>query len=82
MFVSHVLYGLRLAANMALPGLPLWPDSDAFDVRIRLKDWGIFPTTFPESIDFFYTSPQDAAPGRAELARRNAPWWGLFRFFL
>ena len=47
LFVSHVVYGLRLAANMALPGLPLRLDSDVFDVRIRLKDWATFPHNLP-----------------------------------
>ena len=81
MFVSHVLYGLRLAANMALPGLPLRLDSDAFDVRIRLKDWTIFPATFPESIEFFYTSSQDAAPCEPNLRVGMLPGGDYFGFF-
>jgi len=80
LFVSHVLYGLRLAANMALPGLPLRLDSDAFDVRIRLKDWTIFPTTFPESIDFFYSSSDDAE-GQQNLRVGMLPGGDYFGFF-
>jgi hypothetical protein len=80
LFVSHVLYGLRLAANMALPGLPLRLDSDAFDVRIRLKDWTIFPTTFPESIKFFYTSSDDA-DDQPNLRVGMLPGGDYFGFF-
>jgi hypothetical protein len=66
LFASHVAYGLRLAANIALPGLPLRLDSDTFDVRIWLKDWTIFPTTFLESADIFYSS-SDNAEGEPSL---------------
>jgi hypothetical protein len=60
LFVSNSVYGLRLAADRALPGLSLRLDSDVFDVRIRLKDWTTFPTTSPESIEIFYPSLEDA----------------------
>jgi hypothetical protein len=60
LFVSNAVYGLRLAADMALPGLPIRLDLDAFDVRIRLKDWTAFRSTSPESIEIFYPSSEDA----------------------
>ena len=60
MFVSNAVYGLRLAADMALPGLPIRLDLDVFDVRIRLKDWTAFRSTSPESIEIFYPSSEDA----------------------
>ena len=81
MFVSHVLYGLRLAANMPLPGLPLRFNSDMYDVRIRLKDWATLPTTFPESLEISYTSPQDAAPGQPNLRVGVLPGGDYFGFF-
>jgi hypothetical protein len=80
LLVSHVLYGLRLAANMALPGVPQF-DSDEVDVRIRLKDWTIFPTTFPESIKFIYTSSQDAGPREPNLRVGMLPGGDYFGFF-
>jgi hypothetical protein len=45
---------------MALPGLPIRLNLDAFDVRIRLKDWTAFRSTSPESIEIFYPSSEDA----------------------
>jgi hypothetical protein len=76
---SHEVYGLRLAANMAIPGLPLWPDSNAFDVRIRLKDWTIFPTS-PEPAEIFYTSP-DNADGPPNLCVGTLAGGDYFVFF-
>lgn len=65
--VSHVVYGLRVAANVALPGLPVRLDSDDFDVRIRLKDWATFPARFPESLQVFDTSSENTADGQPNL---------------
>ena len=59
MFVSHVVYGLRLAANIALPGLSPSFDSQVRDVEIWLKDWTTFPSTFPEPLENFYPSFHD-----------------------
>ncbi len=81
MFVSHVVYGLRLAANMALPGLSLRPDSDVFDVRIWLKDWTTFPSTSPESIEVFYRSSDDADDGQPNLRVGVLPGGDYFGFF-
>jgi hypothetical protein len=67
LLVSHVVYGLRLASDVALPGLPLWPDSHAFDVRIRLKKWNVSLPTSPEAIEVFYPSLDDAADGQPNL---------------
>lgn len=62
MSVSHVVYGLRLAANLALPGLPFQPDSELLDVRIRLKDGGEeFLAALPGFGENFH-SRSDAAP--------------------
>lgn len=81
MFVSHEVYGLRLAANLALPGLPLRLDSGVFDVWIRLKDWTAFPTTFPASIETSYTSSDEAAPGQPNLRVGVLPGGDYFGFF-
>ena len=81
MSVSHVTYGLRVAVNMALPGLPLRLDSDAYDVRIFLKEWNTFPTTFPEPVDILYASPEDAEPGQPNLRVGVLPGGDYFGFF-
>jgi hypothetical protein len=65
--VSHVVYGLRVGANMALPGLPPGPDSNRYDVRIHLRDWVSFPTTFSEPVEILYTSSQDFASDQPNL---------------
>jgi hypothetical protein len=61
LFVSHEVYGLRLAANVVVPGLRRLPDSEVFDVRIWLKDWTTFPSTPPRSIETFCFSSNVAA---------------------
>jgi hypothetical protein len=67
LFVSYAVYGLRLAANLTLPGLPPRLDSEVYDVRIWLKDWATFPTTFSAPVEFFFTSSQDTAPDQSHL---------------
>jgi hypothetical protein len=78
--VSHVVYGLRLVANLALPSLPVRLDTDAFDVRVWLQDWTTFPTVFPESIEIFYTSPYEAADGHPNLRVGVLPGGEYFAF--
>ena len=80
LFASYEIYGLRLAANMALPGLPLWADSNAFDVRIRLKDWTNFPTTSLEPVESFYASA-DGTDGPPNLRVGMLPGRDYFVFF-
>ena len=53
----HFVYGLRLAANIALPGLPLQRDSKRPDVRVRLKDGWRFPTALPAVCENLYRGP-------------------------
>ena len=64
---SHVVYGLRLAASPAIPGLPLRFDSQVPDVRIWLRDLSAFSSTFLEPIDVFHTSPDVTAGGQPNL---------------
>lgn len=52
MSAFHLIYGLRLAANIALPGLPLQQNSEPPDARIQLKDARAFPSSFPFGEDF------------------------------
>ena len=66
---------------MALPGVLLLPDLDAYDVRIFLKEWLTFPTTFPEGVEVLYASPEDAAPGRPNLRVGVFPGGNYFGFF-
>jgi len=66
---------------MTLPGLPLRLDSDVQDVRIRLKEWATFPTTFPESDEILYTSSQHSAPGQPNLRVGVLPGGDYFGFF-
>jgi hypothetical protein len=79
--VSHVIYGLRLAVDMALPGLPLGLDSDLHDVQIRLKDWTAFPEMSPESVEIFYPSSDDAPDGQPNLRVGVLPGGDCFGFF-
>jgi hypothetical protein len=80
LFVPHVVYGLRVAANMALPGLPVRLDSDAIDVRIHFKDWATFPATFREPV-IFYSSSDNIADGQPNLRVGLLPSGDYFTFF-
>lgn len=60
MSVSHIVYGLRLAANIVLPGLSPSFNSELRDIQIWLKDWTTFPSTFPELLEDFYPTFHDA----------------------
>jgi hypothetical protein len=81
LFVSHLVYGLRVVANIALPGLPVRLDSDAFDVRIQLKDWTTFPATFRESVEIFNTSSNDTTDGQPNLRVSLLSGGDYFAFF-
>ena len=79
--VSHVVYGLRLAVDTPLPGLPHRLEADTFDVRIRLKEWSTFSRKFPGSINIFDTNSHHSAEGHANLSVRmlsGGAYFGLF----
>ena len=81
MLVFHVVYGLRLAANTTLPGLPPSSDLDGFDVRIRLKEQGPFLWDSPQSADILNDSSPDPAHDHPNLRVRMFPggdYFGLF----
>ena len=78
---SHVVYGLRLVSNAALPGLPLQPYSEVPDVLICLKEWGSLPSAFSEPLQDFYTSANNSALGQPNLRAcvfPGAKYVGLF----
>jgi hypothetical protein len=76
-----VIYGLQVAANMALPGLLVQPHLETLDVQIRLKDGWPFPATLPALTEIFHSS-LDAFPGaQASLRAGLFPGGGHFGFF-
>lgn len=79
--VSHVVYGLRLAASKLLPGLPLSLEEDGFDVRIRLKESRAFFKQFPESTNSFNISSCDPPDSRSNLRVRALPDGSYVGFF-
>lgn len=81
MSVSHVAYGLRLVANVAIPGLSPRLSSDAFDVRIWLKDWTQFPFPLQESVQDIYGGLEEAASDQPNLRVSLLPGGAYFGFF-
>jgi hypothetical protein len=49
-------------------------------VRIFLKDWVTFPTTFPDSLEILYASPEPGAPGEPNLRVGLLPGGDYFGF--
>lgn len=81
MSAFHVIYGLQLAANMALPGLPVQRQSETLDVLVRLKDGWPFPPRLTASSEMFHLR-SDAVPGvQANLRAGRFPGGGHFGFF-
>lgn len=79
---DYLIYGLRIAANRAIPGLlpPLHPHAE-FDLRVRLKDAPAFPpSALREPADFFYTSPSgsDGPPALRVARLAGGAYFGLF----
>lgn len=81
MSVSHVVYGLRLAASELLPGLPLSLEEDGSDVRIRLKESRTFFIQFPESTNSLNVSSCDPPDSRPNLRVRILPDGSYVGFF-
>jgi hypothetical protein len=69
--VTHVAYGLRIAANIAVPGLPAQPgraEQEAADVQIRLNENSAFPPAlFALPPEFLHVSPSNGAQGQPNL---------------
>ncbi len=80
MFLSCVVYGLRLRASQALPGLPLQSGSESFDVRIQLKEGWAFPATLSTAGDLC-TRAEGASEYQSNLRVRllsPGQYFGLF----
>ena len=77
----HVLYGLRLATNASLPGLPERHDTNPFDLRIWLKDLTTLPSAFPGFIDISPTSSNVTVDGEPSLRAGVFPNGKCLAFF-
>ena len=79
----HLIYGLRIAANRAIPGLlPLLEPDAEFDLQVRLKGTLAFPAGAPNSpADFFYTSPYPGSNGQPALRVARLAGGAYFAFF-
>lgn len=68
MFISHLIYGMRIATNIPLPGVPVESNQDSIDVRIHLREENSRPLFFsnPPS-NFIYTSEMDEAGSEPTL---------------
>ncbi len=76
----YFAYGLRLASDTALPGLPLWFGEDAFEVRIRLKEWRT-PWKSRDPADTFHANsvdPDNYHPNLRVCKLPGGDYCGLF----
>jgi hypothetical protein len=80
---SHHIYGLRIAANRAIPGLvPLAQAHSDFDLLIRLKDTPAFPQpALASPAEVFYTSPYSGSEGQPSLRVAGLAGGVYFAFF-
>ena len=51
MSVLHLVYGLRIAVDVPLPGLPVQSGTQAIDVRVRLNEKSVFSSAIPTPPD-------------------------------
>jgi hypothetical protein len=77
----YVVYGLRLATNLALPGLLGRHDSKLYVVRIWLKDLTTLPFPFHEPLQLLHTSSNAAPSGQPNLRVGLFPGGEHFGFF-
>lgn len=77
----HFAYGLRLAANTPIPGLPLRSYTEIPDVEVHLGDRTLSPITLGGSLEFIYPN-SDFTAGEEPCLRvgRDADW-KYFAFF-
>lgn len=81
MSVSHLAYGLRIQANIPLPGLTTQSKQQGADVRIRLKD-SEFPSESPDApSDFRYSNVNSDAGGQLNLRVRMLAGGQYYGFF-
>lgn len=67
---SHFAYGLHVAANLPIPGLPLRTYTEIADVQVCLGDRTVSPIRTAKLLEFFYTAP--ACTGGEEPCLRVA----------
>jgi hypothetical protein len=80
--VFHVAYGLQIAVNGSLPGIPIGPEPKVSDVRIRLKSDTVFPSPLVISAqDLVYTSPNRDDKGQPTLRVGKLDGGKYFGFF-
>jgi len=67
-FVSHVIYGLRIRTNLSLPGIPNTENEQSTNtLRLHLKEPTGFPWTDDVPIDVFYSSKNPDSTQRPVL---------------
>lgn len=80
--VIHLAYGLRIAADVSLPGLPVHSGEQAIDVRIRLNQKSFFPPAIPASLDkLLYVSSnldEDGCPSLRVALLGGDKYFGFF----
>jgi hypothetical protein len=80
--VLHVAYGLRIAADVPLPGLPVQSGTKAIDVRIRLNEKSVFPPAIPASPDkLLYVSSnldEEGYPALRVALLEGGKYFGFF----
>jgi hypothetical protein len=77
----QVVYGLRLATNTEIPGLPFQGDSKVLDVSIQLKNGWAFPTTLSNFGENLYSSSHSASDGEPNLDVALSSGKEYFGFF-
>jgi hypothetical protein len=77
-----MVYGLRIAVALPLPGIPSQSRIEAVDAEIRLKEKSAFLPTLPiHPGDFLYVSPNKDAQGQPNLQVRMLGGGKYFGFF-
>jgi len=79
--ISHAVYGLGLATNIAIPGLRVLNTPAPPDVRIRLKDGGASSPTFVSPTDTPHPIPDAALDLPPNLRAGVLPGGEYFGFF-
>lgn len=78
MFVSQVVYGLRLAANKTLPGLAFLPNATAFDVRIHLEEQGFPRSSTSDKTLYTSSDPGKHQPNLIVGTLQGGEYFGFF----
>lgn len=83
MSANHLIYGLRIAASRAIPGLPPLQDAGGkTDLRVHLKDTPPFPAAVTDApAQVFYTSSNLDAAGQPALRVASYDGGAYFAFF-